>query len=66
MEHICKKNVISITGKCSDLCSITLPGGRKIEGYVPSDLGIGEGDYIEFRYCAVCGRILDDAFPLKL
>ena len=53
--------IISINGKCRDLfdCSYNSRSGKTYEydGYVPSGLGIGEGDYIEFDFCAVCGTI---------
>jgi hypothetical protein len=26
-------------------------------GYVPDDMGIGGGDYVEFDYCLQCGQI---------
>jgi hypothetical protein len=53
----CKsKRVASVMAKCSDMCSVTL-GGLEAEGYVPRDMGIGGGDYIEFEYCLDCGVI---------
>ena len=33
------------------------------EGYVPENLNIGGGDYIEFTYCLQCGKIQGD-FPI--
>jgi hypothetical protein len=35
----------------------------QVKGYVPNDLGIGGGSYIEFSYCLYCGQI-QDIFPL--
>ena len=44
----CKsERVASVMAKCSDLCNVTL-GEHEIDSYVPSDMGIGGGDYIEF------------------
>ena len=31
---------------------------------MPHTLNIGGGDYIEFTYCAECGKIQDDNFPI--
>ena len=34
---------------------------------MPSRVGVGGGDYIEFRYCLDCGRIQDSnraTFPI--
>ncbi len=28
-----------------------------MDGYVPNDLGIGGGDYVEFRLCLNCGQM---------
>lgn len=36
--------------------------GKRHEGYVASDMGIGGGDYIEFGYCLDCGQIQGE-FP---
>lgn len=33
------------------------------EGYLPGDLGIGAGDYIDFAYCLDCGQ-LQGTFPI--
>jgi len=52
----------TVDAKCSDLCNLNL-GNREIDGYVPSDMGIGGGDYIEFSYCLDCGQIQGE-FPL--
>lgn len=57
---ICRKcnssRVLDITAKCSDTFSCGL-NGIEHEGYVPSDLGIGGGDYIDFRLCLDCGQM---------
>jgi hypothetical protein len=38
-------------------------GNNDHDGYVPNDLGIGGGDYIQFSYCMDCGKI-QGSFPL--
>jgi len=60
----CKSGrLILICGKTSDLFSMRYKD-KVYDGYVPSDLNIGSGDYIEFSYCLNCGKIQDD-FPVK-
>jgi hypothetical protein len=55
--------VASISAKCSDLCAVQI-GDKSKEGYVPSDMGIGGGDYVEFDWCLDCLRIQSDRLPL--
>ena len=55
--------VLEVNAKCSDMCVVTLNGKDK-NGYVPSGLGIGGGDYIEFKLCLLCGRVLGNTFPV--
>jgi len=38
--------------------------GIEKDGYVPSGICIGGGDYMSFAYCLECGMIQDD-FPVK-
>jgi len=53
----CKGNRIAdISGKTSDCFSGEIDG-KDYDGYVPSDMGIGGSDYIEFAYCLDCGQI---------
>lgn len=54
--------VASVSGKTADLCYVNL-GDEELDGYVPSDMGIGRGDYIRFSWCLTCGQIQGD-FPL--
>ena len=49
------KRIASIGAKCSDMCMVTL-GEREHHGYVPQDMGIGGGDYIEIELCLDCGH----------
>jgi hypothetical protein len=36
------------------------------DGYVPTGIGIGGNDYLEFDYCLNCGQIQDVGFPFLL
>ena len=61
--------LIEVKGKTSDLCSITVYPDSKDStdfewNYVPDDMGIGGGDYIEFTFCLNCGQIQGE-FPLE-
>jgi hypothetical protein len=56
-ERLC-----SACGKCNDTFSAGV-GNNNMEGYVPTDLGIGGGDYLEISYCLDCGQ-LQGKFPL--
>lgn len=47
--------IIHIRAKCNDMFSMD-----DYVGYVPYDLGIGGGDYIEFSFCKRCGLIQGD------
>jgi hypothetical protein len=59
----CKsERILSVNAKCSDLCNASI-GGQEKDGYVPDDMGIGGGDYVEFDLCLDCGQ-LQGAFPL--
>lgn len=54
---------ISVSAKCSDMSSGFYHSGfenRNVEweGYVPQDINIGGGDYVEFEFCCDCGTIL--------
>lgn len=56
----CKSvRLVDVSAKCSDLFSMTYLG-KDYDGYVPHDMGIGGGDYIEFIYCLQCGQIQDN------
>jgi hypothetical protein len=63
----CKSSrVLYITIKATDAGgSFDIDGKEEnIEGYIPNDLGIGGGDYVEFKYCLDCGQ-MQGKFPLK-
>lgn len=61
----CKsENIIQVSGKVSDLCTVICRATDFECGpdYVPEGLGIGGGDYLDFNYCLACGQI-QDKFP---
>lgn len=54
----CKSpRVLFTSAKCSDCCSVRMPNGKNVDGYVPGDVGIGGGDYVRFSWCLACGQI---------
>ena len=58
MRCICgSTRIMSVSAKCNDLCSVSLDDEGK-EGYVPSGVNIGGGDYVQFDVCAQCGHML--------
>jgi hypothetical protein len=60
------KRVVSVNAKCDDRCSISMSGpGVYVEetGYVNPKFKVGDGDYIDFKFCADCGKI-QDSFPI--
>lgn len=57
------ERILQVSAKSSDCCGVTLNGVNH-EGYLPKDLGIGGGDYVEFRLCLDCGKV-QGSFPLK-
>ncbi len=62
---VCKcgsERIAEIGAKCSDCCGVKI-GTRIQDGYVPRDLGVGGGDYVEFKWCLDCGQI-QGVFPL--
>ncbi len=63
-QRCSSERVIDAGGKCSDMfyCSI---GEIEHDGYVPTDLGVGGGDYFEVDFCLDCGQF-QGKFPLPL
>jgi hypothetical protein len=55
------EDLIDVTAQCNDRCSI----GGEDPDYLHRKWGIGEGDCIDFTYCANCGKIKGD-FPLDI
>ena len=61
----CNSERILFAGcKCSDMFGASI-GSLQIGGYVPNDLGIGGGDYLEIGLCLDCGQ-LQGKFPLPI
>ena len=61
----CKsERVANISGKCSDLCFVSINGKEK-DGYSPQDMGLKNdyGDYVAFSWCLECGQI-QGKFPV--
>lgn len=56
------ERIAHINAKCSDLCFVDV-GGQEHDGYVPSDMGIGGGSYVEIDLCLNCGHVQGD-WPL--
>ena len=56
------ERIAEVGGKVSDLCYIAI-GEQEHDGYVPQDMGIGGGDYLDFDFCLNCGQI-QGMFPL--
>ena len=56
------ERIAHINAKCKDLCFVDI-GGQEHDGYVPSDMGIGGGDYVEIDLCLNCGHVQGD-WPL--
>lgn len=48
--------IAEVNAKCSDCCGVSIAKYND-GGYVPDDMGIGGGDYVEFRWCMECGQI---------
>ena len=57
------ERILGVGAKCSDLCVVNFNDIDK-EGYVPHDVGLGGGDYLEFNVCLECGKV-QGKFPLE-
>jgi hypothetical protein len=61
----CESNrVLSFSGKCSDLFNGRIQS-KECNDYVPDDMGIGGGDYVEGDLCLNCGQ-MQGTWPLPL
>jgi len=59
----CKsQRMLLVNGKCSDLCQLIYQD-KEADGYVPYNLNVGGGDYIEFTVCLECGQV-QGTFPV--
>lgn len=54
--------LLLVNGKVSDMCSVTV-GEHTRDGYVPRNLNIGGGDYLEIEFCLDCGKVQGE-FPI--
>jgi hypothetical protein len=59
MSCKCGSNrLIEVGGKVSDMFWANQRDNNvEYDGYVPTGLGIGNGDYMDFTYCLDCGQI---------
>ena len=67
MACVCGSNrtLLFVSGKTSDGC-FSKYGDVENDGYVPSGLNLGCGDYLEFKMCLECGRIQGKVpFPIS-
>ena len=56
--------LVVVVGKTSDGCFMKHLH-REYDGYVLRDMGVGEGDYLEFGFCVNCGQIQGE-FPRRI
>lgn len=54
--------IAHIKAKCSDRFSLTMKN-LKYTGYVPKDIGLGDGEYVKFEICLKCGKIQEFKAP---
>jgi hypothetical protein len=52
-EFCGQQHVVKVMAKCNDL--FTIEKDNQTLDYIPKE--IGREDYIDFCYCAVCGKI---------
>lgn len=61
----CESNrILQISGKTSDLVWAKIGDREQDDGYVPSGMNIGSGDYLEFNVCLECGQ-MQGKFPVS-
>ena len=58
------KRIAEVNGKTSDMCFVSV-GNVDDRDYVPRDMNIGGGDYLDFSYCLDCGQ-MQGKFPLPI
>lgn len=58
------QRIASVSGKTDDRCNVNI-GSNGQSDYVPRDMGIGGGDYLQFCYCLECGQI-QGKWPLPI
>ncbi len=52
------QQIMRIQVKCSDLCNVQFPNGKEHDGYVPKNIGLGGGDYIDIEINIYTGQIV--------
>jgi len=55
--------VADVGAKCSDRCYFRVGNYEQDDGYVPENLNIGDGDYLDIELCLDCGQ-LQGKWPL--
>ena len=65
-DFTCQKcesdSIMRIKAKCNDICILRV-GNQEYMGYVPFNLGIGGGDYVQINVCTSCGQVQGN-FPI--
>ncbi len=62
----CKSDkILSVSGKCSDMCHVTFKGVDVPTDGAPRDVGLGGGDYLSFTMCMDCGQV-QNTFPIEV
>ena len=59
------ERIAFVSGKVDDGCCFESNELFKPSYYVPVNMGIGGGSYIEFKYCLDCGQIQGE-FPIPI
>jgi len=54
--HCGAARVLDVVVKCSDAAMLRM-NGISHDGYMPHNLGLGGGDYLEFAVCLECARL---------
>lgn len=56
------ERIVRVSGKTDDRCFVQL-GNNEKNDYVPGDMNIGGGDYLNFHLCLDCGKV-QGKFPV--
>jgi hypothetical protein len=54
--------ILNVNAKASDCIFLRL-GEHERDGYMPDDVNLGGGDYVEFSVCLDCGQVQGE-YPL--
>ena len=55
-DNCLSDRILSVAGKTGDLFNAEFKN-TSYEGYVPSDIGIGDGDVMILNICLNCGKV---------